>query len=155
MVLSTTGARFLASSLRKATPHSSSFWRHLFGSTLTRIPRTAAAAPAGGVGTASGSRYATLSTTTKTHRHNSSSAAFSAYDDDEEHLVMDVDSSFMTTQTLSAVAVDDKQSATPVAVPAEDWRINLGRKNDNAWLSGPRPTDWWTGVYPTKCPGTS
>jgi hypothetical protein len=40
------------------------------------------------------------------------------------------------------------------AVP-ESWMINLGRGNDNAWLTGPRnEQEWFTGVAPVnQCPG--
>lgn len=35
----------------------------------------------------------------------------------------------------------------------EAWMVNLGRKDDNAWLMGPREKEWFTGVPPSKCPG--
>ena len=35
----------------------------------------------------------------------------------------------------------------------EAWMINLGRANDNEWLTGPRSEDWYTGLPPSKCPG--
>ena len=35
----------------------------------------------------------------------------------------------------------------------EAWKINLGRLDDNRWLSGPRPEDWFTGMHPKCCPG--
>ena len=31
----------------------------------------------------------------------------------------------------------------------------MGRDNDNAWLTGPRPREWWTGKHPSNCPGMS
>ena len=34
----------------------------------------------------------------------------------------------------------------------EAWMVNLGR-GDEAWLSGPRSADWFTGVHPMVCPG--
>lgn len=34
----------------------------------------------------------------------------------------------------------------------EAWMVNLGR-GDDAWLSGPRNADWYTGLHPTVCPG--
>ena len=36
---------------------------------------------------------------------------------------------------------------------AEAWMINLGRNDDNIWLSKPRDEKWWTGVHPQNCPG--
>lgn len=36
----------------------------------------------------------------------------------------------------------------------EAWMINLGRDNDNEWLTGPREEEWFTGVHPLDCPGT-
>jgi hypothetical protein len=36
----------------------------------------------------------------------------------------------------------------------EPWMINLGRGNDNAWLTGPRTASWFTGISPADgCPG--
>ncbi len=36
----------------------------------------------------------------------------------------------------------------------EDWMINLGRSDNNEWLSGPRdPDEWFTGKQPKICPG--
>ena len=36
----------------------------------------------------------------------------------------------------------------------EAWMINLGRGNDNEWLTGPREDTWYTGIHPRDCPGT-
>lgn len=35
----------------------------------------------------------------------------------------------------------------------EAWMINLGRGKENAWLTGPRSDEWFTGVVPANCPG--
>jgi len=36
----------------------------------------------------------------------------------------------------------------------EAWMINLGRGDDNDWLSQPRdPKEWFTGKEPRACPG--
>lgn len=35
----------------------------------------------------------------------------------------------------------------------EAWMINLGRGNNNEWLTGPRPEEWFTGLAPSECPG--
>ena len=34
----------------------------------------------------------------------------------------------------------------------EAWMVNLG-KGDEAWLSGPRDGEWFTGKAPSVCPG--
>lgn len=36
----------------------------------------------------------------------------------------------------------------------EAWMVNIGR-GDEAWLSGPRHSDWFTGLEPIACPGKS
>jgi hypothetical protein len=58
----------------------------------------------------------------------------------------------LLSQTTFAAA----SASASAAASTESWRINLGRGNDNAWLTGPRPADdWFTGVAPAKaCPGT-
>jgi hypothetical protein len=33
------------------------------------------------------------------------------------------------------------------------WMVNLGRNNDNEWLTGPRGQEWFTGTHPLECPG--
>lgn len=36
----------------------------------------------------------------------------------------------------------------------DSWRINLGRGDNNMWLTGPRDEDeWFTGLKPVICPG--
>ncbi len=36
----------------------------------------------------------------------------------------------------------------------ESWMINLGRSDNNEWLTGPRdPDEWFTGKQPKICPG--
>ena len=37
--------------------------------------------------------------------------------------------------------------------PDSAWKRNLGRRNDDAWLTGPRLANWYTGVHPSQCPG--
>lgn len=45
-------------------------------------------------------------------------------------------------------------AATTAKSHAEAWMINLARNDqDNAWLTGPRPDAWWTGVHPRDCAG--
>jgi hypothetical protein len=33
------------------------------------------------------------------------------------------------------------------------WKVNLGRGDDNRWLTGARSDDWFTGLSPKSCPG--
>jgi hypothetical protein len=55
---------------------------------------------------------------------------------------------------LSSQNMSDPSVSSPSS-PAETWRINLGRGIDNAWLTGPRNEEWFTGVTPGHgCPGT-
>ncbi|KAL7564184.1 hypothetical protein ACA910_021614 [Epithemia clementina (nom. ined.)] len=39
------------------------------------------------------------------------------------------------------------------AMTAAAWKQNLGRGQDDAWLKGPRPHSWFTGLHPKNCPG--
>lgn len=71
-------------------------------------------------------------------RHKSSLAA---YDDDDEDVID------ATNGHAAAAALNFEKSHQ------ESWMINLGRGNNNAWLSGPRTGDWFTGLAPSKCPG--
>lgn len=74
-------------------------------------------------------------------------------------------------KSTAAALVDDYEDDIPVVDPSighaaaveartnmetsheEAWMVNLGRGNDNEWLTGPRPVEWFTGIEPTKCPG--
>lgn len=78
-------------------------------------------------------------------RHKSTAAAAVAVDYDDE---------IVTDSTIGHAA------AAQVAVKLdksheEAWMANLGRGNDNEWLSGPRPEEWFTGIAPSNCPGKS
>ena len=42
---------------------------------------------------------------------------------------------------------------TRLAVSTNVWKRNLGRDNQDAWLKGPRPDSWFTGIHPRNCPG--
>lgn len=65
-----------------------------------------------------------------------------------------------TTTTTDAIATSlQKGGAAPVLAHLPDaaavgaWMINLGRNDDNEWLTGPRGREWFTGVHPRECPG--
>lgn len=62
------------------------------------------------------------------------------------------------TQGLAAAAemraADGDTNNNARASHEEAWMINLGRGNDNEWLTGPREDAWYTGVHPRDCPGT-
>jgi hypothetical protein len=58
----------------------------------------------------------------------------------------------------AAAAISITPSTTTTEIPAVNeaaaaWMINLGRNNDNEWLTGPRGREWFTGVHPRECPG--
>lgn len=87
--------------------------------------------------------------TSTTHRHkstllrNKSTAA--ALADDDYGDVLNGNSSEHAAAMKARVSMDKSHE--------EAWMINLGRGNDNEWLSGPRPQEWFTGLPPSKCPG--
>jgi hypothetical protein len=87
--------------------------------------------------------------TSSTHRHkstllrNKSTAA--ALADDDYGDVLNGNSSGHAAAMEARVSMDKSHE--------EAWMINLGRGNDNEWLSGPRPQEWFTGLPPSKCPG--
>ena len=58
-----------------------------------------------------------------------------------------------TNRLLSTTCTVKKSSDDDEAVDQEEWNVNLGRNNDNEWLTGPRDCDWFTGVHPKDCPG--
>ena len=72
-------------------------------------------------------------------------------DDDQQHSLE------TRTQGLAAAAemrAADSDANNARASHEEAWMINLGRGNDNEWLTGPREDAWYTGVHPRDCPGT-
>ena len=82
-----------------------------------------------------------------------SSAAYEDSDSDDDHH----HSLETRTKGLAAAAeirAASEDSATTSASHEEAWMINLGRGNDNEWLTGPREDAWYTGVHPRDCPGT-
>ena len=84
--------------------------------------------------------------TTALRRNNSSLAsAVNDWTDDE---------SSMNSPAAAFVLQQQQQKADPVSTK-EAWMVNLGRNDDNAWLTGPRnEQEWFTGVPPSQCPGT-
>eukprot|EP00544_Gedaniella_sp_CCMP2646_P001270 CAMPEP_0202510280 /NCGR_PEP_ID=MMETSP1361-20130828/53213_1 /ASSEMBLY_ACC=CAM_ASM_000849 /TAXON_ID=210615 /ORGANISM="Staurosira complex sp., Strain CCMP2646" /LENGTH=924 /DNA_ID=CAMNT_0049144539 /DNA_START=67 /DNA_END=2841 /DNA_ORIENTATION=+ len=76
-------------------------------------------------------------------RHNSTAAAL--VDDYEDDLPL-------VDPTIGHAAAV-KARASKETSHEEAWMVNLGRGNDNEWLTGPRPVEWFTGLEPTKCPG--
>lgn len=88
-------------------------------------------------------------TTTTTTRSKSSVALV-----DDDHY----DESFDETTTTLLQNHPSQGHAAAVTTTAkshaEAWMINLARNDhDNAWLTGPRPDAWWTGVHPRDCAG--
>jgi hypothetical protein len=55
----------------------------------------------------------------------------------------------------AAPSTEASTNANAMQLHDDAWRINMGRDGDNEWLTGPRPTEWFTGVAPANnCPGT-
>lgn len=78
---------------------------------------------------------------TTVSRHKSTAAAVVDYEDD-----VFTDSSIGHAAAAEARTNMDKSHE-------EAWMINLGRGNENEWLTGPRSEEWFTGLAPSKCPG--
>jgi hypothetical protein len=77
-------------------------------------------------------------------RHKSTAAAAIVdYEDDEDVVT---NASLGHAAAAEAAASMDKSHE-------EAWMVNLGRGNENEWLTGPRPEEWFTGLAPCKCPG--
>jgi len=74
-------------------------------------------------------------------RHKSTAAAAIDYEDD------------VATDSSIGHAAAAEARATMGKSHEEAWMINLGRGNENEWLTGPRHEDWFTGLAPSKCPG--
>jgi len=80
-----------------------------------------------------------------------STQALSAYDtEEEEDSLLDVRTKgFAAAAELRAI-----QQSTETSLSHEEaWMINLGRGDDNEWLTGPRAEEWFTGIHPRICPG--
>ena len=79
-----------------------------------------------------------------------STQALSAYDSEEEDSLLDVRTKgFAAAAELRAI----QQSKETSLSHEENWIINLGRGDDNEWLTGPRAEEWFTGIHPRICPG--
>jgi hypothetical protein len=73
-------------------------------------------------------------------------STMAAYDDGEDDNV--------DYRHKGHVAAAKARASVAVKSQDEDWMINLGRKGENEWLTGPRDEEWFTGVAPRNCPGT-
>jgi hypothetical protein len=60
----------------------------------------------------------------------------------------------VSTTTASSAATDASQppNLQHRSLLDEPWRVNVGREDDS-WLHGPRPSEWFTGIHPSECPG--
>lgn len=96
----------------------------------------------------------TTTTNTMTTRSKSSMAAL-IDDHDEDAMESDNTSLLSHPSQGHAAAVEATMTTTTTTKShAEAWAINLGRNDDNVWLTGSRPDKWWTGVHPRDCSGT-
>ena len=61
----------------------------------------------------------------------------------------------MANANAAAASSGVKSSSSPsLLAQQEAWMINLGRDDNDQWLTGPRdPNEWFTGVQPSECPG--
>jgi hypothetical protein len=88
-------------------------------------------------------------------RWKSTVAAYNTDSDDDEDpidnvLLMKISASHCNG--LAAAAMARSKNAT--FSHEEAWMINLGRDDNNAWLTGPRNEgEWYTGRKPSICPG--
>lgn len=90
-----------------------------------------------------------------------SSAAYEDSDSDEDHSLETRTKGLAAAAQLrvTTAAADGPNTGGVGAAAAssasheEAWMINLGRGNDNEWLTGPRDDAWYTGVHPRDCPG--
>ena len=88
-------------------------------------------------------RKTSIRQTSTVSRHKSTAAA-ALTEDYEDDLLLD--------STIGQRAAAEARTSLHKAHD-EAWMINLGRGNDNEWLTGPRPEEWFTGLSPSKCPG--
>ena len=82
-------------------------------------------------------RHSTIRQPSTASRHKSTAAA--VVDDDSDNGL----NGHSTGETRASINRSHE----------EGWMINLGRGNDNEWLTGPRPQEWFTGLPPSMCPG--
>ncbi|KAL3905288.1 MAG: hypothetical protein SGILL_009738, partial [Bacillariaceae sp.] len=86
-----------------------------------------------------------------------STMAATAYDDSDDSSDDEPGSAVGAagSQYAGHVAAAKARIGTNSALSHEEaWMINLGRNNDNEWLTGPRNADeWYTGLKPSICPG--
>lgn len=158
-MLSMQTSRIVSSSLRKASEAPK---RHLLtvagrtgrsrvGSALSRRPPTDGGGYVGGGLVPWKSAVRCLGTTSHgTTTRSKSSVAYA----DEEHDDYDFEPALESRPSQGHAAAASAEGASGAKSHVEAWTINLGRKNDNAWLTGDREDKWWTGVHPRDCPGT-
>ena len=89
-----------------------------------------------------GARAAFSSTSGSFSRWKSTMASYTDSDDSDED--DDIDESTTTRNAVGGGALSHEEA----------WMINLGRSDNNEWLTGPRDSDeWFTGKQPKICPG--
>lgn len=78
------------------------------------------------------------------NRWKSTMASHSDSDSDEDNDDDDEVNTATTRNTVEGGALSHEEA----------WMINLGRSDNNKWLTGPRdPDEWFTGKQPKLCPG--
>lgn len=87
-------------------------------------------------------RHSTIRQASTASRHKSTAAA--VVDDDSDNGLSGHSTGHTTAKEARASINRSHEEA---------WMINLGRGNDNEWLTGPRPLEWFTGLPPSMCPG--
>ena len=152
MMLSTKTSRFVSSTFRKASQATQR--QFLTGTRTGRSPVGSAWTHRPADGREILSRWNTtvrcLGTTSGTTTRSKSSVAY-AEDDDYEFIGS---SSAVENHPSQGHAVAAAEADSVAKSHVEAWMINMGRGNDNAWLTGDREDKWWTGVHPRQCPGT-
>jgi Sulfatase-modifying factor enzyme 1 len=90
-------------------------------------------------------------------RRKSTMASYAESDDEEENTIYVVENTAGSDKRLSSHhghAEAAKSRVDGMTSLDDSWRINLGRGDNNAWLTGPRNEDeWFTGLKPSVCPG--
>jgi len=109
-----------------------------FSSKATNVTRNSSLFP--------GARASISSTSGSFSRWKSTMAAASYTDSDDSDEDDEVDKSITTRNTVGV--------GGGALSHEEAWMINLGRSDNNKWLTGPRdPDEWFTGKQPKICPG--
>eukprot|EP00536_Pseudo-nitzschia_multiseries_P011021 jgi/Psemu1/289448/fgenesh1_pg.356_\ len=78
-------------------------------------------------------------------------ASYADSDDENEN---DNDNDAQTNKNTTITATTRNTIGDGSLSHEEAWMINLGRSDNNEWLTGPRdPDEWFTGKQPEICPG--